>query len=146
MGILHEAQKELRLVLTAEESARLWARVIEVGDPPNACWIWTGPVNGCGHGRLNFRGKHWYIHRLFWCMLEGPIPEGMVLDHKTKTEGCGNKRCCRPSHLSVVTGEVNSARTALTPRRPISLRFCCEECGEFGTRTWVRNHYCLEGS
>lgn len=141
MGILQTTPKELRLVLTPAEHARVWGR-IEMGD----CWIWTGPVNGCGHGRLTFRRKHWYIHRLIWTWMHGPIPEGMVLDHDTADEGCGNKRCCNPAHLSVVTGEYNSARTALTPRRAVVLKFKCSACKKSGTRTWVRSHYCVEES
>jgi hypothetical protein len=36
-------------------------------------------------------------------MANGPIPEGMVIDHM-----CHSRKCVRPSHLQVVTQKQNS--------------------------------------
>jgi hypothetical protein len=44
----------------------------------------NGKVAGCYNKRyatVNFKKKHHSIHRVIWEMFNGPIPEGMEIDH-----------------------------------------------------------------
>ena len=88
-------------------------RYVEVQS--NGCWIWTGHVVGSKGKRPIFRhttrsidpkmyGAVWaYQH---W---NGPIPEGMELDHFV----CQNGMCVNPDHVEPVTPQENQARRRL---------------------------------
>lgn len=69
------------------------------------CWEWTGQTNGRGYGLIGYEMKMWYVHRLIWVTLVGPIPEGLELDHL-----CENQPCCNPDHLEPVTHAENTRR------------------------------------
>lgn len=72
------------------------------------CYEWPGPYfEGTGYGRISM-GKeigNYLVHRLHWQNENGPIPEGMTLDHL-----CRNRICYRRSHLEVVTRRENVLR------------------------------------
>ena len=55
-------------------------------EPNSGCWLWDGPVNAGGYGRLNKRAAH----RLSWEEHRGPIPEGMYVCHRCDTPPCIN--------------------------------------------------------
>ena len=77
---------------------RFWSRFDKSGE----CWLWTGPTwNGYGKS-----GQGW-THRLAWEIENGPIPEGMTIDHLCRTRLCG-----RPSHLEPITLAENLRRGA----------------------------------
>ena len=47
----------------------------------------AGSVNGDGYLQIRYKGKSYYNHRIIWEMHNGPIPEGMQIDHiKGKTD------------------------------------------------------------
>lgn len=46
-----------------------------------------------------------YVHRAAWIVTNGPIPEGLVIDHL-----CRNKGCCNPGHLEAVPQRINYLR------------------------------------
>jgi hypothetical protein len=50
-------------------------------------------------------GKKVLVHRWFYEQANGPIPDGLELDHL-----CRNPRCCNPAHLEAVTHAENMAR------------------------------------
>ena len=91
-------------------------------DGATGCWIWIGHVEEGGYGRFYFTDSTGVPgtlagHRAVWEEVRGPIPDGMVLDHKV----CANKLCCNPDHLEIVTLEENTARsmrTLRTSKRP----------------------------
>lgn len=64
----------------------------------NGCWIWQGKLSPEGYGRTSLRSLSQMAHRAIWQELRGPIPKGMVLDHK-----CRERACVNPDHLRVVT-------------------------------------------
>lgn len=66
------------------------------------CWEWIASKIK-GHGRLCHRRKTLYAHRISYELHNGPITEGMVIDHI-----CRNKGCVNPEHLRMVTSRENS--------------------------------------
>jgi hypothetical protein len=84
-----------------EELDHLFSRVEVTG----FCWLWTGYISKNGYGRGGHKSKAWQLHRLFYTVLMGPIPEGLVLDHL-----CRIRNCVNPDHLEPVTKTENSRR------------------------------------
>jgi hypothetical protein len=83
---------------------RVMAKVVADGD----CWIWTGSVGSSGYGKIGSGGRYGVdvlTHRTVWEHHNGPIPEGLVLDHL-----CGVIRCCNPWHLEPVIQTENQRR------------------------------------
>lgn len=68
-----------------------------------ACDLWTGKVSSEGYGLLP--GGKVYAHRDAWERANGPIPDGMTLDHLCRTGLCRNVE-----HLEVVTRGENVLR------------------------------------
>lgn len=58
-----------------------------------------------GYGRLRVNGKNHMAHRYAWERVNGPIPNGMTIDHL-----CFNRACIEPAHMRIVTRAVNGAR------------------------------------
>lgn len=80
---------------TAEE--RFWDRV-DVSAPDD-CWEWRGsrhPITG--YGRLRFRGKQMYAHRVAYILTYGEIPNGAYILHS-----CDNPGCTNPKHTRAGT-------------------------------------------
>jgi hypothetical protein len=77
---------------------RLMAKV-EV-NPETGCWEWTALRTPGGYGKIGLAGKYLSTHRVAYELFAGPIPEGegLHLHHH-----CGNRACCRPDHLALVT-------------------------------------------
>lgn len=69
------------------------------------CWEWRGAKTTAGYGDIVGDGKRWLVHRLVWTILNGPIPDGLVLDHL-----CRNRACCNPEHLEPVSMKDNLLR------------------------------------
>jgi len=63
----------------------------------------TSKVNG--YVRQCYGGVPILAHRHAWEAVNGPVPEGLELDHL-----CRNRACCKVSHLQVVTHRVNGLR------------------------------------
>lgn len=93
--------------LTDEDYPRFWSRVSR-GASADGCWLWTGATTHNGYGFFFMRkpaAKHYRAHRITWTMENGQIPTGFDIDHR-----CLNHRCVNPSHLEMVTTEVNTWR------------------------------------
>lgn len=75
------------------------------------CWLWTASVNAGGYGRIGMpigdKNKDpWRVaHRVLWEYFNGPVPNGLELDHL-----CRNRRCVKPSHLEAITRQENALR------------------------------------
>lgn len=74
-----------------------------------ACWVWNGPPHhDGGYARVHVEGRQVYAHRVAYELANGPIPDGLELDHL-----CEVKLCVNPEHLEAVTHQVNTQRALL---------------------------------
>lgn len=84
----------------------------------NGCWIWTRGGNTAGYVQWKERGEDRgrNIHVVFWEVFNGPVPDGLEVDHL-----CRVRRCVNPAHMEVVTHKVNTLRgdnpTAINARK-----------------------------
>ena len=89
----------------AKMEARFWAKV-EKGP---GCWEWTASKI-TGHGRMVIDGATAYAHRISYELANGPIPDGLLIDHI-----CHNKGCVNPDHLRLATQKQNGENRAGLP-------------------------------
>ena len=75
---------------------RFWSKVDRADI--DGCWLWVGPARGSGYGVIKIDGKMASAHRFAYELANGPIPNGMCLDHI-----CQTKICVNPSHLRLAT-------------------------------------------
>ena len=80
---------------------RFWAKVQKT----DGCWLWTASTDTHGYGQLGVEGRLVQAHRFSYEMINGPIPEGLTMDHL-----CRVRRCVNPKHLEPVTGRENTLR------------------------------------
>ena len=77
-------------------AAYLDARLVP--EPNSGCLIWTGMISVKGYGRIIVDGRYIGAHRVAFELANGPLPQGMVPDHKCKV------RCCiNPRHMRALT-------------------------------------------
>jgi len=90
---------------------RLWANVNKNGPVPEVrpdlgqCWLWEGCRNNKGYGTISTTTNSVLTHRVAYEEAHGPVPSKLVLDHL-----CQVRHCCRPSHLEIVTHQINNQR------------------------------------
>lgn len=83
---------------------RFWPKVQKTDD----CWLWTASKTRQGYGCISTggqRGGHLMAHRVSWELANGPIPEGLHIDHL-----CRRPSCVNPAHLEPVTVAENTRR------------------------------------
>lgn len=104
-------------------SARFYRRVhITPG-----CWIWDGPPSTQGYGRISGADRRpLYAHRVSFEIHNGPIPDGMVVDHI-----CCQKLCVNPTHLRLLTNRENIDRNPATPTTRNARKTHCVRGHEF---------------
>ena len=73
---------------------------------------WSKGLPG-GYGTWTIDGHTFYVHRLAYELLVGPIPEGLHIDHL-----CNTRTCCNPLHLDPVTQAENNRRSWERRGRP----------------------------
>lgn len=82
----------------------------------SGCIEYTGYIGPSGYGDIIFKTQRWKVHRLYWILLHGPIPEwpAAVVLHS-----CDNRKCINPDHLSLGTQQEN-IRDCVTKNRQFS--------------------------
>lgn len=73
------------------------------------CWVWQGGLIH-GYGQISWTSKEGIYerakaHRVYWERKNGPITEGLTIDHL-----CRVKSCVNPEHMEVVTQGENTRR------------------------------------
>lgn len=81
----------------SDPKGALYARVQVT---PSGCHQWTGSIHK-GYGRATGG----LAHVKSWELANGPVPDGMELDHL-----CRNRACINPDHLEPVTHDENVKR------------------------------------
>jgi hypothetical protein len=105
-------------------------------DEDSGCWVGQGSIDKDGYARIDGRG----LHRAVWEILVGPIPGGLVLDHR-EDWGCTTRACCYPGHLKPVTPRVN----VLRGRSFGAVNFRKQACGTCGSPYDLINTYWWRG-
>ena|SRR5581483_7110375 len=122
---------------TPETIERFWAQVDKNG--PNGCWLWTGALDRCGYSAFFSRGAR-IGHRVAWQLTNGPIPDGMCLDHLCRVRACVN-----PDHLQPVSAKENTLR-GNTPAGNNAKKTHCIRGHEFTPEnTIIRKSYTTKG-
>lgn len=96
---------------------RFWEKVDRNGPVPVArpelgpCWLWTARLTNGGYGRFTLNTDTQVLaHRMAWELVNGPIADGLEVDHL-----CFVTKCVNPSHLEPVTPAVNRERSTAPP-------------------------------
>ena len=69
----------------------------------NGCLMWEGSIDRGGYGIFTALDSDKRAHRYAWERANGPIPEGMVIDHM-----CHNRACVNIEHLRLATTKQNA--------------------------------------
>jgi hypothetical protein len=84
---------------------------LSVRNPVTGCLEWQGSRRSGGYGQY---GKGSIpAHRVAFEMVNGPIPDGMIVCHR-----CDNPPCIEPSHLFLGTHALNAADKVAKGRHP----------------------------
>lgn len=67
------------------------------------CLVWTGSTIPLGYGYISIKGQMRRVHVVAWESANGPVPDGMVIDHI-----CHNRACVKVEHLRLATRAQNN--------------------------------------
>lgn len=62
------------------------------------CWHHANRPQSAGYVQIAVAGRKTLVHRWTYAEANGPIPDGLTIDHL-----CRNRRCANPAHLEAVT-------------------------------------------
>lgn len=117
------------------------------------CWLWTASTDGQGRYGMFHPGEGdsrtlVRAHRWAWGFFNGPVPDGLQLDHL-----CSVTRCVNPWHLEPVTHTENLRRShpwrdgtcqkglhALTPDNVVQ-RIGSRACRACKNAAWRRRYH-----
>ena len=92
---------------------------VDIKFDKDSCWLWLG-CKSSGYGQLAAHGGRLiYAHRLSYELAQGPIPEGLQIDHLCRTPAC-----VRPDHLEAVTPRENTMRGDTPARLNLQKTHC----------------------
>lgn len=95
------------------------------------CWVWLGYITpDTGYGKIGRR----YAHRIYFEQANGPIPEGLVIDHL-----CRVRECVNPAHMEVVTNRENVLRGESRSAQQARQGYCKRGHPLFGDNLYEHN-------
>ncbi len=77
----------------------------------DGCWPFTKSTGSHGYGQTWDRTSVRLAHRVAWTLANGPIPDGLTVDHV-----CRNRICCNPGHLRLLTNSENASDNGFAGR------------------------------
>ncbi len=77
-------------------------------DLEGPCHIFRGGKSTNGYGVIQWEGRSVRVHRYIWIAANGPVPDGLEIDHQ-----CRVRPCCNIDHLRLVTRQVNCTENAI---------------------------------
>jgi hypothetical protein len=90
-------------------------------DTETGCLLWTGAKTKDGYGQVWVPGVGVRrVHRVVWEHFNGPIPEGLVIDHRI----CRNRACAAIAHMEVVSPRLNTLRGATVTAQNAARTHC----------------------
>lgn len=115
----HSKNEVTKEHFTDYKAELFWAKV----DKTDTCWNWVGAKTASrperpqapaspGYGVFNINNRPFYAHRLSYLVHNGPLVDGLVIDHI-----CNNTLCVNPDHLKQVTNRENTLRS---PRHSVN--------------------------
>lgn len=99
--------------MRASLAERLKAKLVP--DPETGCLLWTGARNDAGYGIIHDGPWPRRVHSVAWELENGPVPDGLVLDHVYE-RGCRHRHCASVAHLEPVT-RIENMRRAIASKR-----------------------------
>ena len=104
--------------------------------PRPDCQVWSGTTDK-GYGFIHLGGRKQRVHRVAWELRNGPIPDGLTVDHL-----CRIRACCNTDHMELVTPAENTRRAL--PFRPIPL-FASPDGQRRNPHQGFRDTHCRNG-
>jgi hypothetical protein len=78
-----------------------------IPEPNSGCWLWLKTSPNKRYGALNWHGRRRLAHVVAYELYVGPMPDGLVIDHR-----CRNTFCVNPDHLEPKTQLENTRLSA----------------------------------
>lgn len=97
----------------------------------NTCIESKKGITTNGYSRLRINNQQIQAHRWVWELINGAIPEGLVIDHL-----CSNKKCVVLDHLRLVTQQEN----IMAGKHNIDNRSHCNQGHPFEGNIMVRKN------
>ena len=89
------------------------------------CHVWQRTISSAKYGNIYDDGRVRLAHVVAWEHVNGPVPDGFVLDHL-----CRVRACINPAHLEPVTNTVNIQRGKAAKANPDVVRYVRAMYGE----------------
>lgn len=97
--------------------------IAKVAVSERGCWLWLGGKTIGGRPIFSCRLKAVQAHKWIWERENGPVPDGLVLDHFV----CDDPGCVNPDHLRPVTNRENILRGRGVASANMA-KDCCPKC------------------
>lgn len=100
------------------------------------CYLWNKYLDKDGYGTFYFRKKSRKAHRVAVFMMQGTIPEKMVVDHI-----CKNRSCVNVAHLRVITARQNTLENSKSVGAINKMKEFCKMGHKFD-KFYGKQRYC----